>query len=106
LSQCEVCIVTTMHRIPGHSSDSVLHVQQPNDLAGLFRVAEARGAPGAGARLVASLGERMAAVESTARRVRLPTTRDLHRVNRALMSGGNWIPEFVAHWPRGVSLFG
>ena len=40
---------------------------EPNDLAGVLgdirKMAEALGAPGAGARVVASLRERMAAVE-------------------------------------------
>jgi hypothetical protein len=69
------------------------------------KVVEALGAPGADARLVASLRERMAAVESIA--LRLASRPRVACIDwiELLMSGGNWMPEIVA-MAGGASLFG
>jgi hypothetical protein len=81
----------------------------PNDLAGVFgdirKVAEALGAPEHGARLGASLRERMAAVKSTARRLASRPRVACIEWIEPLMSGGNWMPELVA-MAGGTSLFG
>jgi len=112
-SQCEVCAVSlsdvedAVCRMV--SSQPRIVSLEPNDLAGVFRdirkVAEALGAPGAGARLVASLRKRMAAVESTARRLASRPRVACIEWIEPLMSGGNWMPELVA-MAGGASLFG
>ena len=112
-SQCEVCAVSL-----SDVEDAVCRMVssrprivslEPNDLAGVFRdihkVAEALGAPGAGGRLVASLRERMAAVESAARRLASRPRVACIEWIEPLMSGGNWVPELVA-MAGGASLFG
>jgi iron complex transport system substrate-binding protein len=103
-SQCEVCAVSlsdvedAVCRMV--SSQPRIVSLEPNDLAGVFRdirkVAEALGAPGAGARLVASLRKRMAAVESTARRLASRPRVACIEWIEPLNSGGNWMPELVA----------
>jgi iron complex transport system substrate-binding protein len=112
-SQCEVCAVSlsdvedAVCRMV--SSQPRIVSLEPNDLAGVFRdirkVAEALGAPERGARLVASLRERMAAVESTARRLASRSRVACIEWIEPLMSGGNWMPELVA-MAGGASLFG
>jgi hypothetical protein len=71
---------------------------ESNDLAGVFRdirkMAEALGAPGAGARLATSLRERMGRCRIDRAPV-LPATRGLHRVDRAPHVG--WQLDVRAH---------
>ena len=112
-SQCDVCavserdVVEAVGRLSGVDPEIVS--LRPFALADVWqdimRVASALGATGAGVRLVASLQDRMGAIEARARSVPESPSVALIEWADPLMAGGNWMPELV-RMAGGHELFG
>lgn len=112
-SQCEVCAVS-MREVEQAARD-YLNVQPlivslaPNALDDVFadiqRVADALGAAGTGAQVVARLRQRIDAIAARTRRLTSRPTVACIEWIEPLMSAGNWMPELV-EIAGGVNLFG
>jgi len=100
---CDVCAVSTsdLEAAVGEWLGNATRIVslRPDTLANVFediiRVADALGAPDRGARLVASLQARMAAIQRRAHELTArPRVAFVEWID-PLMAGGNWVPELI-----------